>query len=125
MYTANAADEAGNTLNVKWTVAGNMLGYVYGYLDEKTNSFIVPQQYTNDGAAIDLGAPAGQSPVLFTGVSTNDRFCNFVAMSLRLLHVPMLSRLDTSLARTTKARMIGWNSSSPFGWITAQLLTVL
>ena len=79
MYTANAADEAGNTLNVKWTVAGNMLGYVYGYLDEKTNSFIVPQQYTNDGAAIDLGAPAGQSPVLFTGVSTNDRFCNFVA----------------------------------------------
>lgn len=79
MFTANAADEAGNTLNVKWNVAGNQLGYVYGYLDEKTNSFIVPQQYTNDGAPFDFGGQAGQSPVLFTGVSTNDKFCNFVA----------------------------------------------
>lgn len=79
MFTANVADEAGNTLNVKWNVAGNQLGHVYGYLDEKTNSFIVPQQLTGDGAAIDFGGEAGLSPVLFTGVSTNDYFCNFVA----------------------------------------------
>ena len=102
------------------------LGYVYGYLDEKTNSLSYRNSIPNDGAPFDFGGQGWRSPVLFTGVSTNDKFCNFVAsynpetgqivpndtvagyyfiitegeyqnagyyaMSLRLLHVPMLSK---------------------------------
>lgn len=78
LYSANVQDDAGNTLNVKWTIYGNQLGHVYGKFDEATNTFTVPmRQYFGDGQPIDLGNE--QSPIVFFGVSTNDYFCDFVA----------------------------------------------
>ena len=77
LYSANVQDDAGNTLNVKWTIYGNQLGHVYGKFDEATNTFTVPmRQYFGDGQPIDLGDE--QSPIVFFGVSTNDYFCDFV-----------------------------------------------
>ena len=78
-YSANVQDDAGNTLNVKWTIYGNQLGHVYGKFDEATNTFTVPmRQYFGDGQTIRIPVKE-QSPIVFFGVSTNDYFCDFVA----------------------------------------------